>query len=182
MIYVQFEQIYPSTKTESVTGAVVHRFEELGKFEVIKYNIADVLELKEKSGSWFIPDHEVMMILRGEAAGCIDFRRISPRDVQSINDTLYIALPQPEICYYKLDMQKTRVYDRSIGSFINQTELVNRAYKIGEERVLQAALEEGILDLSRQNAYKILQPLFEELTKKHVVIQFKHEQNIKPMD
>ncbi|MEH0153789.1 DUF4230 domain-containing protein [Limibacter armeniacum] len=171
--YYQEYELQQRYSAQSVTDAVVSKVEALGKLELVKFNIADVITFKDEN-PWYMPDQEVFMVARGEAVGCVDLTKLTGDKVTMnlTEDTMYVNLPAPEVCYYKLDMKKTKVYDKSIGAFMNQTKLVNEAYKEGENRILHAALDEGLLEETRGNAQKMLKPLLENITGKSVILTF----------
>jgi hypothetical protein len=73
-------------------------------------------------------------------------------------------LPQPEIFVTALDNEKSYVYDRDTGLLTKgDINLESSARKAAEDEIEKAAMEDGILDLARQNAETYLYRLFREL-------------------
>ena len=100
---------------------IIEKIEDLGNLELVRYNFKEIYDYRAISKGKlngttlfniydFQPDLKVILIAGGEAVGCIDLRNIDLDDIQLTDDTLYFRFPKPELCYYKLDMEKTRLY------------------------------------------------------------------------
>jgi hypothetical protein len=150
-------------------NVLVEKIEAMGKVELAKFTVKDVIEKKIIKEWW--PDSKVLMIAVGEAAGCIDLSKIKASDVKKSGDSILISLPKPEICYVKINHEKSKVYDISGVYFKEDTKvLVEDVYKIAEKELTKEVLEMGILEETRKNAYKMLKPIFENISGKKVGI------------
>lgn len=150
-------------------NTVLTSVEDLGKMELVRYNFKDVVEY-EKSVSRFIPNSKLVLIVAGEAVGCVDFAKITQADIQFQGDTLVqVALPEAEICYYKVDHSKSKVFSKE-NTYFQDAELVEEGYKYAEQNVKRAALNSGILRQTTENAERILKPMLEEITGRRVVL------------
>lgn len=170
------------TVTETNFQTVLEEVESLGKLELVKYNFKDVVEHTQKNGYSSMLDSKVLLIIAAEAVGCIDLTRIKAEDITEVGDSIYVHLPAPELCYYKIDHQKSKVYDSESLPFIKDNNLIGDAYAKAEKQIEKAALESGILVQTQMMAKTMLQPLLEKLTKKTVFLTFepistKEEQN-----
>jgi ABC-type antimicrobial peptide transport system permease subunit len=155
---------------------LVEKIEAMGKVELAKFSIKDVIEKKTIKEWW--PDSKVLMIAVGEAVGCIDLSKVKPSDVKKSGDSILITLPKPEICYVKISHEKSKVYDISGVYFKEDTKaLVEDVYKIAEKELTKEVLEMGILDETRKNAYKMLKPVFENISGKRVGIVIRQRAN-----
>jgi hypothetical protein len=147
------------TRTVLTEDVMVERITSMGKLELVKYSMKDVLERKEIRT--FLPDQRILFVAAGEVTGCTA-------------DSVTIFLPQPEICYARLDHQRSRVYDVSGAWFPSDAKsMVEDIYKIAERRILENAKEMNILGKTRENALLIFKPLLENISGKKVGIQFK---------
>lgn len=148
----------------------------IGKMELVKYRIRDIVEYKIPRQYAPLdprPDPEVILIVAGEVTGCIDLTKLKTQDItQSGEDTLYIKLPAPEICYVKIDHKKSRLYDTKTSIFDEEGHLVDAAYKAAERRLEESDIQTEVLMQTRQNALSVLQPILEKITAKTVFIQF----------
>jgi hypothetical protein len=64
---------------------------------------------------------------------------------------------------------------------MNESVLLDEAYKKAEEKILTTALENDILKQTEINAKIVLVPILENLTSKKVVIRFRLESQIPPL-
>lgn len=157
------------TKIITNHDIVLEQVETLGKMELVKFKFKDVLEHKVEYSWW--PDSKAVLIISGEAVGCIDLSKVKKENITDGKDTLYLRLPAPEICYSKINHKDSRVYNTQSYSF-DQTKLVEQAYKEAEKQIQKTALQSNILEQTRTNADKILKPMFEQLTKKKVILTY----------
>lgn len=160
------------TVTETSFQTVLEEVESLGKLELVKYNFKDVVEHKQKNGYSSVLDSKVLLIVAAEAVGCMDLTRIKAEDITEVGDSIYVHLPAPELCYYKIDHQKSKVYDSESLPFMQDENLVGEAFAKAEKQIEKAALESGILVQTQAMAKTMLQPLLENLTKKTVFLTF----------
>lgn len=164
--------------TEAIQTTILEKTEVLGKLELVRYNFQEVTELKEISKEYFNlfklgPDAKAILISRGEAVACVDLTRLSQEDMLIEGDSIIVTLPEPELCYHKLDLQNTRLYSLETGYFTDRNTFIQKAYKSAEANIRQAALNSGILEQARTNATLVLKPLLEEISGKKVI--FRHE-------
>ncbi|KAA5543949.1 DUF4230 domain-containing protein [Adhaeribacter rhizoryzae] len=159
----------PEETVQVTHSTVLNKIEGLGKMELVRYNFKDVVEYKKELSRW-LPNSRSVLIVAGEAVGCIDMSQISRQDIQFTNDsTITIKLPAPEICYFKVDHEKSKIFAMEYTYFQDAT-LVDEAYKYAEKNVRQSALNAGILEETARNADKILKPMLEGMTGKTVVL------------
>lgn len=171
-IWRSFKDFFSSDEKEppvTVTyNTILTSVQDLGKMELVRYNFKDVVEY-EKEVSRFIPNSKVVLIVAGEAVGCLDFTKIEPGDIVFEGDSIVqIALPEPELCYYKVDHSQSKVFSKE-NTYFQDADLIQESYKYAENNVKRAALNSGILRQTQVNAEKILKPMLEEITGKRVV-------------
>jgi len=154
------------SKIISNHNIVLEKIEALGKLELVKYKFRDVLEHKMEYDYWF--DSKAILIISGEAVGCIDLTKIKDEDIIDSKDTLYIKLPEPELCYAKINHKDTRIYDTDSYSMDN-SKLIGQAFQAAEKQITRTALESNILEQTRENGERLLKTLFEDMTSKKVV-------------
>jgi hypothetical protein len=147
----------------------------MGKLELVRYNFKDVVE-QEKT-NLFLPNAKAVLIVQGEAIGCVDLTLVEIADITENEEFLVLNLPEPELCVFKIDHNKSKVYNTEYA-FTDESKLIDEAYKHAERQIQQSALDMGILDQTRENARKILTPIFEKSTGRKVVIKFPLNQKI----
>lgn len=151
---------------------VLQEIENIGKLELVKYHFKEVVEFEKGSYSW-LPSSKVVLIAGGEAVGCVDLKKIQEQDIVISGDTALINLPAPEICYFKIDHEKSKVYSLEYTYFQDKN-LIDQAYKAAEGQLKKAALDLNILEQTRENAEVILKPLLEKITQKKVIFLYNH--------
>lgn len=144
------------TTVESKHQLLLDRVEAMGKLELVKYRMSDVLEHKNKTP--FLPEASVLLIIKADAVGCIDLTKIKSEDIKVYGDSAVIQLPQPEICYIKIDHKASRVYDTKMA-FFREADLVDAAYKSAEQKIADEVRKSDILQQTRANALNVLRPL-----------------------
>jgi hypothetical protein len=142
----------------------------LGKLELANFAFRDVVE--QELVRDYLPNPKAILIVQGEAIGCIDLTKIKPEDIATKDDTLIVHLPDPELCSYKIDHSKSKIYDTEYA-FMNEQSLMNEAYSRAEDKIKQSALEMGILEQTKKNANLVLKPLLENISGRKVVLQYR---------
>lgn len=156
-------------ETETMHTVVLQEISSMGKLELVKYNFKDVVE-QEIVKTW-LPNAKAILIVQGEAIGCVDLTQLEIADIISDTETLVVNMPEPELCVFKIDHSKSRVYNTEYA-FNEEAKLVQEAYKQAEKQIRKSALDMGILDQTKENAKKILTPMLEKASGKKVVIKF----------
>lgn len=172
--------------TEVVTHSIVlQEIENLGKMELVRYNFKELTELNEKNkpylGMFDVPDSRVVVISHGEAVGCIDLSKIKTEDITEQGDSVFVRLPPPEMCYYKLDMENTRIYSiEKQVYFKKESELAQKALRLAERQMREAALQSGLLEQTRKNAETMLKPLLENVSGKTIIFLDQLPEEVRP--
>ena len=153
----------------TIQNLVLKEVISLGKLELVKYTFKDIVEHEQVNT--ILPNANAVLIVEGEATGCVDLTRLTLADITTGQDSITIHLPKPELCGWKVNHDRSRVYDTRF-SFLNESQLVSDAYKHAERQIRQSALNGGILEQTRHNADKMLRPLLERVSGKKVGLNF----------
>lgn len=152
-------------------NVVLKEITAMGKLELVRYNFRDVVE--HEIVKQFLPNSKALLIIQGEAVGCLDLTKIQDSDIATLNDSLLIVhLPEPELCTVKIDHQKSKVYNTEFA-FMDEALLIEQAFKQAEGQVQRSAIQMGILDQTKTNAEKILKPLLEKISGKKVKLNYR---------
>lgn len=160
-------------KTESVHHMVVQQIERMGRLELVRYKLKDVVE-ETIARPWYMGgDTRVLVVVSGEAAGCLDLRLIKESDItETDSGRLVVRLPEPMMCYSKVNHSESHVYDTRANPFYGSAEALDAAYKQAERKIAEAAMQSGLMAETKENAQRILVPLLETMTKKQVTLTF----------
>ena len=156
-------------KTETTHALVLQEITAMGKLELVKYNFKDVVE--QQITKMWLPNAKAIVIVQGEAIGCVDLTKVEIADIATEAETLVVNMPEPELCVFKIDHSKSRVYNTEYA-FNEEAKLVQEAYKQAEKQIQRSALDMGILEQTQINARKVLTPVLEKASGKKVVLKF----------
>jgi len=148
---------------------LITRIESMGKLELVKYHLKEIVEHK-MTRQW-LPDPSALLLVGGEAVGCIDLSHLEKKNIEIHGDSLRIQLPKPEVCYVKINHKESRVYSTQYA-FWDEAALVDDAYKDAEKQLEASVIKSDILDQTRNNAKIVLNPIFQALGYKSVTILF----------
>lgn len=181
---------YPPSEDENTQiqhDVVLQKLENLGRLELVRYRFKEITEVKNTS-QWKIflrsysPDMKAALITTGEAVGCVDLTKLSVEDIGVFEDSLVIHLPPPELCYYKIDLENSRIYDLETGYLATDEEerrFVEEVYRNAEKQIKKAALDSGIKSQTQVSARQFLKPFLEEVSGKKIRLNFKLSGNNK---
>lgn len=171
-VFFYFKREFFESRTELTDDIMIEKITDMGKLELVKYSMKDVLEQKEVRT--FLPDQRILFVAAGEATGCIDLTKVRKEDIVHSGDSVTVFLPKPELCYARLDHGRSKVYDVSGAWFPSDAkEMVEDIYKIAEQKLRENALQMNILGKTRDNAVLIFKPMLENITGKKIGIQFR---------
>ncbi|MBC7922658.1 MAG: DUF4230 domain-containing protein [Ferruginibacter sp.] len=164
------------TATVTNQTVILQEVTAMGKLELVKYNFKDVVE-HEIVKQW-LPNPRAILIISGEAIGCIDLTKITRADlIQTPQDTLIIYLPEPELCVNKINHERSKVYNVEYAMF-EEGQLVSEAYAKAEKQIGQSAQQMGILAQTKGNAEQILKPLLERVSGRKVLLRYRTGEKI----
>ncbi len=164
---------------------ILQEIEALGKLELVKYRFKEVIEAEEIAkryfdmGYFYIPggqDQKAVLIASGEAVACIDLAKINKEDILFGNDTIRITLPPPELCYYKVDLERSKFYDLKTSKDKKKAaEFVDLIYAKAESQIKEAALESGIMEDAEKLSSTVLLPFLTNISDKVIILNFRKQ-------
>jgi len=170
-IGTQVQQILNPTPTiiaDPVT--VVRQVRSLSRLETVSYTIEKVITAESGEGPLgFLFQDKLLLVAQGEVIAGVDLGRIGDANVQVVQDSVFITLPASEIFVATLDNDATYVYDRQTGVFGQQVDLETLARQEAEKTILQAALDDGILNNAQDKAEQVIKTLMEAVGFREVV-------------
>lgn len=107
----------------------------------------------------------ILFVAHGEVIAGVDLQKMQIEDIQVLNPTtVMIHIPEAEILVATLNNEKSYVANRSTGLLArDNAELETLARQAGEEAVLEAALEYGILREAQANAEEFMEGFLQGL-------------------
>ncbi len=133
---------------------IIHEVRGLSRLETASYTIEKVITAESGQGPFaFLFGDRLILVAHGQVIAGVDLSKMGEDDIIVTEDgTVVVTLPPVEVLVATLNNQKSYVYDRDTGMTGMNPALETEARQAAEEEILQAALEDGILELARQNA------------------------------
>ncbi len=143
----------------------INQIQALARLETIQYSVEKVETGQENQGTFgFLFGDRLLFVAHGTVIAGIDMSKITPADLQLQGGVLTVKLPPAEVFVATLDNQKSYTYDRTTGLLGKpDPNLETLVRQQAEKDILQAALDDGILDIAQQNAQTYLSKFFAAL-------------------
>jgi Protein of unknown function (DUF4230) len=154
------------TTTVFDRGGAIKQIQSLNRLETSSFSIERVIEANVARGNILdsILGERLLLIASGNVVAGVDMSKLKESDVIISADgkSITITLPPSEIFSKGLNNERTRVYDRQtrIGTQIiggENKDLETQARLEGENSILQAACEGGIMQKSADEAQRSLE-------------------------
>ena len=157
--------IYPSSAT------IIEGVQSLSRLETASYHMEKVITAESGQGPLgFLFGDKLLLIAHGEIIAGVDLDYIGPNDLQTTDDgAVYLKMPPVEVFVNTLDNNRTHVYDRRTGVAGMNPELETAARQEAERLMLQAAVEDGLMDTAEDNARTVLRSFILSFGFEHVI-------------
>jgi hypothetical protein len=143
----------------------INEVRALARLETIQYSVEKVITGETGGGTFqALFGDKILFVGHGTVIAGIDLQKLQPQDMSYVNGVLTVKLPPAEIFIAALDNDKSYVYNRDTGLLtkpdVNLETLVRQR---AEQEILQAALDDGILQQAQTNAEAYLLKFFAAL-------------------
>lgn len=141
---------------------IVHEVRSLARLETIQYSVEKVIVAESGQGTFgSLFGDRILFIAHGTAIAGVDLEKLTPEDLRVEDGVLYVSLPPAEVFIAKLDNAQSYIYERDTGLLTRGNEnLETEARRAAEAEILNAALEDGILEQAQLNAEAYMLRLF----------------------
>ena len=180
-IIAQVQEIFNPTPTiipDPIT--IIRDVRALSRLETVQYSLEKVITAETGQGQFeFLFGDRLLFVAHGIVIAGVDFQKIRSEDLWVEDGALFVNLPDPEIFVATLDNEKSYVYDREVGVLTKGDQnLETTARRIAEEEILNAAIEDGILQKAGENAEAFLEQFFENLGYEEVIFVYPLKENL----
>ena len=154
----------PTIMPDPVT--IVHELRPLARLETMQYSVEKVITAETGQGPFgFLFGDRLLLVAHGTVIAGVDLDKLGRDDINVGEDgTVTIALPQAEVFITALDNERSYVFERDIGLLRRaDIELESAARLAAEQEMLNAAIEDGILEQAQTNAENYLYRLLRSL-------------------
>jgi hypothetical protein len=149
----------------------INEVRALARLETIQYSVEKVITAEQNQGTFgFLFGDRLLFVAHGVVIAGIDMEKMTPEAMRLENGVLYVRLPPAEVFIATLDNQKSYVYDRDTGLLSQGVQdLETLARQAAEDKIREAALEDGILDQAQTNAENYLYRFFQALGYSNII-------------
>jgi hypothetical protein len=161
----------PTIRPDPIT--IIHAIQPLARLETIQYSVEKVITGETGQGLFktFVGD-KLLFIAHGTVIAGVDLSKLSLDHIQERDGGLVLSLPEPEIFIASLDNEQSYIYDRQTGIFTKgNPQLETEVRRAAEKEIEAAALQDGILQLAKQNAITFLTNFLRDLGYDHVIVE-----------
>lgn len=153
----------PTVLADPIT--IIHDVRALARLETVQYSVEKVITAETGQGLFGnLFGDKLLFVAHGVIIAGVDLEKLGPQDLKLENGVLYVHLPAAEIFVATLDNDKSYVYNRDTGLLTKgDINLETTARRIAEDTIVEAALEDGILDQASKNAEAYFSLLFRDL-------------------
>lgn len=150
---------------------IIHEIRALARLETIQYNESQVVHYEDRQGTFgFLFGTKFLVVVHGTVIAGIDMEKIQPEDMSLEGSVLYVQLPRAEVFITALNNSETEAYTIQDGLWADiDPNMVIETLEVGEDAILKAALEDGILDTAQKNAESYLKRFYEALGYENVI-------------
>jgi hypothetical protein len=145
---------------------VVREINTLARLETTSYSFQDVLQIERNQDLLFGAFGETLLFVAyGDVIAGVDLSQMQPEDLQVVGPTSVIVhLPDSEIFVTDLDNERSYVANRDVGIFTNaDPQLETLIRQEADTRMLEAAMENGILEKADEEAEAFMRSFLEGL-------------------
>lgn len=159
------ELLHPTPTVIPDPVTIIHEVNALARLETIQYTIEKVITVEQGQDALApLFGDRLLFVAHGYVTAGIDMAKLDEADMWLENGVLNVRLPEAEVFDATLDNEQSYVYDRETGLLTHgNPNLETLARQAAEQQILQAALDDGILEQARQNAELFLDRFFEAL-------------------
>ena len=150
---------------------IVRQVRSLSRLETSSYTIEKVITAESGQTTLaFLFGDRLILVARGQVIAGVDLGKMGDGDIRIAGEGMVVVtLPPAEIFVATLDNQKSYVVDRDTALIGLNPALETEARQAAEEEILQAALEDGILQMAQRNAETYVRQLILALGFREVV-------------
>jgi hypothetical protein len=164
--------------------AVLRSLERLSDYRAATANLQVVVDVEEDAKYLppFIRGERTLLVAAGQVDGVVDFRRLDRRSVTVSQDRRAVAvrLPAARLSKARLDLGRTRIYDRDrgvldrIGDLVDDDPDRDRAlFRLAERKLQEAAAADGGLrSAAQRNTDLMLSNLLRALGFQRIDVRF----------
>lgn len=154
---------------------IIRDIRALARLETIQFTIEKVITAEKNQENILarLFGDKLILVAHGNVIAGFDLSKVGADQIEVKDGVLFISLPEPEIFVAALDNEKSYVYNRDTGLLTKgDIHLESTARAAAEDAIETAAIEDGILELARQNGETYLSRLLSDLGYPNVIFLY----------
>lgn len=145
---------------------IIEEINSLARLETASYAFQDILQIQRNEElMWGVFGESMLFVAYGDVIAGVDLAQMGPQDLQVVSPTkVMVRLPKAEILIIDLDNDRSYVADRDIG-FLSRgdPQLETKIRQEAEARMVESAMENGILEMADEEAQAFMFSFLEQL-------------------
>lgn len=160
----------PTIRPDPIT--IIHAVQPLARLETIQYSVEKVITGETGQGLLkSLVGDKLLFIAHGTVIAGVDMSKLTLDQIEEKDGALVLKLPEPEIFIASLNNEQSYIYDRQTGIFSKgNPQLETEVRRAAEREIEAAAMNDGILELARQNAVTFLSSFLSRLGYGNVLV------------
>ena len=150
---------------------LIRQVSSLSRLETASYTVEKVITAESGQGTFaFLFGDRLILVAHGQVIAGVDLGQMGEGDILVTDDgAVVVTMPLAEVLVVTLDSHKSYVVDRDTGLIGVNPVLETEARQVAEEEILNAALEDGILEMAQRNAETYVRQLILTLGFREVI-------------
>ncbi len=170
----RFEEVTDLRLTPTIVAdpvTIIRQVRNLSRLETASYTVEKVITAESGQGPFaFLFGDRLLLVAHGQVIAGVDLGRMGEEDIIVAEEgKVVVTLPPAEVLVVKLDNQDSYIFDRDTGLVGMNPALESEARRAAEQEILNAALEDGILDMAQRNAEATVRQLILALGFREVI-------------
>ena len=150
---------------------IIRQVRSLSRLETASYSVEKVITAESGQGAFsFLFGDRLILVAHGQVIAGVDLGKMGEGDVIVAEEgTAVVTLPPAEVLVVTLNNKDSYIFDRDTGLIGMNPALETEARRAAEQEILNAALEDGILEMAQQNAEAYVRQLVLALRFREVI-------------
>lgn len=170
----RFEEVTDLRLTPTIVAdpvTIIRQVRNLSRLETASYTVEKVITAESGQGPFaFLFGDRLLLVAHGQVIAGVDLGWMGEEDIIVAEEgKVVVTLPPAEVLVVKLDNQDSYIFDRDTGLVGMNPALESEARRAAEQEILNAALEDGILDMAQRNAEATVRQLILALGFREVI-------------
>jgi len=148
------ELIHPTPTIIPDPVTIIRQVRNLSRLETASYTVEKVITAESGQGALgFLFGDRLILVAHGQVIAGVDLGKMEEDAIIIAPDgAVIVTLPPAEVLIATLNNQESYIFDRDTGLVGMNPTLETAARQAAEEEILNAALEDGILEMAQRNA------------------------------